>query len=95
MKNNKLEPKTEEFVKDETQFEDKKETVQTDNGLVVIVNVPNLNKRNGPGREYKAVGFAPEGKVELSEIYKAQDGRVWGRLKDKQEWIDLEWTRKA
>lgn len=85
MKNNKLEPKTEEFVKDETQFEDKKEVVKP---TAYIITVDNLALRNAPDGE--RIGIAPAGHVLISDI----EGD-WGKLADNSGWVNLAYTRKV
>jgi len=56
----------------------------------VVVDIPNLNIRKGPGYAFERTGeFTGEG---LFEITKTENG--WGQLADGRGWICLEYFKE-
>ena len=82
---NRLEPQTEEFVKDETQFEEEKVVSKP---KAYIVTVDNLALRDKPDGD--KIGIAPAGHVLISDV-----NGEWGKLADNSGWINMAYTRKA
>lgn len=80
---NRLEPKNEEFVKEEV-VEEKKVEV-TPKKYVIIVE--NLALRMSPNGE--RIGIAPAGNTLITEV---KDG--FGRLADGSGWVSMQYVRK-
>lgn len=81
---NRLEPKDENFVKEETQFEEKK-VEATPKKYVIVVD--NLALRISPNGE--KIGIAPAGNTLITEV---KDG--FGRLADGSGWVSMQYVRK-
>ena len=77
---------TEEFVKDETQTEEK--VVRKPKKY--IITVTNLALREGPGKDFDKIGIADAGTTLIDKI---ENG--FGHLADNSGWVCMDYTRKA
>lgn len=74
-----------------------KEPAKIDTSYTVQVDIPNLNIRKGPGKNYDRTGeFTGKGVFTITEVSNGEGSKNgWGRLKSGAGWISLDFVKRV